>query len=318
MKSVFDTIERVGSNDRSTVLILGESGTGKEVAASRIHFASGRANQPFVAINCTTFTPQLLASELFGHERGAFTGATSQKKGLFEIASEGTLFLDEIGDMPVEQQAQLLRVLEEKTIRRVGGTKDIRVNTRVLAATNRDLREAIEAATFREDLFYRLNIVEIKLPPLRHRIEDIQLIAESYVNFFNREFGRRITGFTVDAMLLMETYHWPGNIRQLRNVVERAFILVTEDGTHIGVQHLPPEISANSATPVRHAVQTETLSSFKEAKLNCVERFEKEYVDRVLQQFHGNVTRAATHAGMDRSNFLRILRKYAIQAESYR
>ena len=222
------------SSPASTVLLTGETGTGKDLAAKAIHYNSSRATRPFVNITASALPEQLLESELFGHERGAFTDARQQKRGLFETAEGGTVFLDEIGEMTPGLQAKLLRVLEEKTFKRVGGLQDIRVDVRVIAATNRNLEDEVKAGRFREDLFYRLQVMPIVLPPLRERRGDVARLANYYIDRYNREFRKRVRGPVPGAVTLLEQYQWPGNIRELRNAIERAMLLADRD-------HLEPE-----------------------------------------------------------------------------
>ncbi len=229
MLSLFQLMRDVAGSGASTVFLRGESGTGKDLVAKSIHYNSDRANRPFMNITCTAITESLLESELFGHERGAFTDAKQLKKGLLELADGGTVFLDEVGDMPASLQAKLLRFLEEKTFRRVGGVQDIDVDVRIIAATNRDVHKLIEEGKFREDLFYRLNIIPIDLPPLRDRGEDIRLLAEYYSVSFAREFRRDVGGPTPAAVEKLMSYTWPGNVRELRNTIERAVLLCKHD-----------------------------------------------------------------------------------------
>ncbi len=222
-------LQKVASSRASTVLLTGESGTGKDLAAKVLHYASDRATRPFMNITCSALPETILESELFGHERGAFTDARQQKRGLLETADGGTVFLDEIGEMAPALQAKLLRFLEEKTFKRVGGVADIRVDVRVVAATNRNLEDEVKRGRFREDLYYRLNVLPIVLPPLRNRIEDIPSLAKYFVDAYNSEFRKRVRGISDGAMKLLQTYGWPGNIRELRNAVERAMLLVEGD-----------------------------------------------------------------------------------------
>jgi two-component system NtrC family response regulator len=254
MRLVCDLIERVAPSP-STVLITGESGTGKEVVARAIHYGSPRAEAAFVSINCGALPAELLESELFGHVKGAFTGAVSAKKGLFEVARGGTVFLDEIGEMPPPAQVRLLRVLQERTIRMVGGTEEIPVDARVLAATNADLAARVTQGAFREDLFYRINVIPIPLPPLRERREDIPVLAEFFVARMAEEMGKSMGGFTPEAMRVLEGYSWPGNVRELENAVQRAVTLATRD--MVGIEALPKEIAGEaerlSGLPVRAA-----------------------------------------------------------------
>ena len=229
MVSVKALLARVAASPASTVLLTGETGTGKDVVAKAIHYNSERGSRPFVNITCSALPEQLLESELFGHERGAFTDARQQKRGLFETADGGTVFLDEIGEMTPGLQAKLLRFLEEKTFKRVGGLADIRVDVRVVAATNRDLDQAVRAGTFREDLFYRLQVMPVQLPPLRLRRGDVPLLARWFVDRYNEEFRKRVRGLTPDAFAVLEQYGWPGNVRELRNAIERAMLLVEHE-----------------------------------------------------------------------------------------
>jgi len=229
MTAVKALLERVAASPASTVLLTGETGTGKDLVAKAIHYHSDRASRPFVNITCSALPEQLLESELFGHERGAFTDARQQKRGLFETADGGTVFLDEIGEMTPGLQSKLLRFLEEKTFKRVGGLADIRVDVRVIAATNRNLEEEVKAGKFREDLFYRLQVMPIVLPALRERRGDVLLLANFYINRYNSEFRKRVKGLTPDAQALLEQYRWPGNVRELRNAIERAMLLADKD-----------------------------------------------------------------------------------------
>src|SRR5687767_5833458 len=229
MQAAKALLVRIAGSPASTVLLTGESGTGKDLAAKAIHYNSVRAAKPFVNITCSALPEQLLESELFGHERGAFTDARQQKRGLFETADGGTVFLDEIGEMTPALQSKLLRFLEEKTFKRVGGLADVRVDVRVVAATNRDLEEEVKAGKFREDLFYRLQVMPIPLPPLRERKGDVALLAAYYIERFNREFKKRVRGLSPAATQVLEQYQWPGNIRELRNAIERAMLLIDKE-----------------------------------------------------------------------------------------
>lgn len=225
MQKVFETALKVASSPATTVLITGESGVGKDLLAQAIHARSDRAEQPFMNITCTTLTESLLESELFGHEKGAFTDAKARKKGLFELAHMGTVFLDEIGDMPPALQAKLLRVLQEKTFRRVGGRTDVTVDVRIIAATNRNLKQLVKEGGFREDLYYRLNVIEIELPPLRDRLDDVPLLAQHFISIYNKKFRKNVHGIRPEAISQLLSYSWPGNVRELKNVIERAIIL---------------------------------------------------------------------------------------------
>ncbi len=251
MVELMGFVRKVAASEASTVLVQGESGTGKDLVAKSIHYDSVRAEKPFVAINCSAIPETLMEAELFGHERGAFTDAKAQKKGLFEIADGGTLFLDEIGEMSTYLQAKLLRVLEDQTIRRIGGIKDIGVDVRVIAASNRDLEQGVRDGTFRQDLFYRLSIIPIFIPPLRHRKEDILPLVEFFIERYNFRFRKNIKGITQETRDLLLDYDWPGNVRELKNSVERSMIL--EDGDYIRPTYLPIQISGQ---PQSYQVET--------------------------------------------------------------
>lgn len=246
MKEIVSTIKKVAASKFSTVLLQGESGTGKDLIAKTIHALSDRGVQVFLDINCSAFPETLLESELFGHEKGAFTGAGSQKKGLLELADGGTAYLDEIGDMPFTLQGKLLKVLETKTFRRLGGTKEISVDARIIAATNKRLKIEVKEGRFRNDLFFRLQVIPIDLPPLREHPEDIPKLIQFFIDKFNREFKKSVKGISPEALELLKRYQWPGNVRELRNVVERVLILETAE--HIKVENLPPEIASFDQT----------------------------------------------------------------------
>lgn len=244
MQEVYHTIERV-SRSRATVLIRGESGTGKELVAKAIHYSSDRANGPFVAVSCAALPETLLESELFGHEKNAFTGAMTQKPGRFELAHKGTLFLDEIAEVPPSIQVKLLRVLQERAFERLGGTRLIKVDVRLIAATNRDLEQMVKEGTFREDLYFRLHVIEIYLPPLRERREDIPLLVEHFLNRYNQENGKHLKACTPEAMDILMKYHWPGNVRELENAIERAVVLADSDAELLTPDLLPRSITAS-------------------------------------------------------------------------
>ena len=295
MVQVYGLLSRVAQSS-STVLLLGESGTGKELAARAIHLNSPRASKPFVAINCATLTESLLESELFGHEKGAFTGAISQKRGKLELAEGGTIFLDEVGELSPAIQAKLLRALQTREFERVGGTKPIKVDVRAIAATNRDLKAAIKAGQFREDLYYRLNVVSIPMPPLRERREDIPLLATYFVAEYSRKCKRRVTGISAEARRLLCAYDWPGNVRQLENAIERAVVLgVTE---LIVPEDLPETLfESESLTDEPAAGYHETI---REAK--------RQLITKTLEQTTGNYTEAAKLLGIHPNNLHRLVR----------
>ncbi len=294
MHGVYEVIEKV-ANTPSTVLITGESGTGKELIARALHENSSRKRKPFVSVNCAAIPPDLLESELFGYERGAFTGAVTSKPGRFELAHGGTLFLDEIGEIPVSMQVKLLRALQEQQFERVGGIKTITVDSRLVAATNRNLKEMIAEGGFREDLYYRLNVVHVHLPPLRDRPSDIPLLLEHFVRKFNDKLDRSVTGFDDDALKRLLDYSWPGNIRELENVVERCMIFA-EDG-QVGAPHLPPEIldaeDELGSGSLADIAATPGKTGLKEAVREATVKLEREFIGRALDQTGGNVTHTA-------------------------
>jgi Nif-specific regulatory protein len=294
----------------STVLLLGESGTGKEVVARTIHQWSPRVEQPFVAVNCVALTPELLESELFGHEKGAFTGAIAQKKGKFELAHGGTIFLDEIGDLAPHLQAKLLRVLQDKEFQRVGGVKDIRVNVRVIAATNRDLRQAMQKGAFREDLYYRLNVVSLTLPPLRDRKEEIPVLVDHFLERYCREMGRAKMGIEQVAMDALYVYRWPGNVRELQNVIERAVVL--SPGAMILVTDLPAEVRQQTSGSGEAGAQAHALDpalSLSEA----MTAFRRIKIRQALEACDGNQTKAAQLLGLPRPNLSRLMKSLGLR-----
>ena len=295
MKEILAVVAQVGAS-RASVLITGESGTGKELIAEAIHAASPRANKQLVRLNCAALAEGLLESELFGHERGAFTGAVARREGRFKQADGGTLFLDEIGEIPVEMQVKLLRALQESEFERVGGIKTMRVDVRLVTATNRDLKKLIAAGAFREDLFYRLNVVPIRLPALRERATDIPTLVDHFLTKFNERLKKHVTGVEPDAMDVLVSYSWPGNIRELENVVERAVLFC--DGSRLAFVDLPPEVrgGASSTTPLPLTDNLTSLPSeggLKEHVKVAMSRLERELVGRALAQTNGNVTHAA-------------------------
>lgn len=283
---------RVTAPTDATVLLLGESGTGKEMAASALHRGSARAAGPFVGINCAAIPENLLESELFGHEKGAFTGAVRQRIGRFEEANGGTLFLDEIGDMSPQLQSKLLRVLEERRFQRVGGSETIQVNVRLIAATNRDVREALASGRLRADLYHRLNVVQIKFPPLRERPEDIEPLARHFLRQYADALGKRITGFTEAALDQLRRYPWPGNVRELRNAIERAVIVETEP--LVRVQSLPASLI--EAEPAVGAETASISGNLEEA----VAQYERQLIERALRQHRGRINETAAALGITR------------------
>jgi DNA-binding NtrC family response regulator len=301
MAAVKDLISRVALSPASTVLITGESGTGKDLVAKAIHYASDRAAKPFMNITCSALPENLLESELFGHERGAFTGADRQKRGLLETAEGGTVFLDEIGEMAPPLQARLLRVLEEKTFKRVGGTADIHVDVRVIAATNRQLDEEVRQQRFREDLYYRLNVLPIALPPLRARADDIPLLAEYYVDAFNREFRKNVQSIAPEVMTRLKAHPWPGNVRELRNAIERAMLLV--DGPTLTVACFQL-VAAGGALTEGIALPAGGVK---------LEELERSLVVQALERSGWNQTRAATLLGLNRDQIRYRIEKFKLE-----
>jgi two-component system response regulator AtoC len=297
MVEVYRTVARVAAS-RSTVLIEGESGTGKELIAAALHRHSDRAGKRLVAVDCGSLTDSLLESELFGYVRGAFTGAIGDKKGLFEEANGGTIFLDEIGDIGASMQAKLLRVLQEYEIKRVGGQEWIRVDVRVVAATNRNLQQLVERGTFREDLFYRLKVVTILLPPLRDRREDIPLLAEYFVRRYAARSGKAISHLTAEAMTLLTEHPWPGNIRELEHCIERAVALAS--GQVLTPDDLAPELRGSIDSTLFRGAPT-------------LEEVKRRYLAHVLQETGGNISRAAGILGVERRSLQRMLRRYGLR-----
>ncbi len=306
LRQVLELVDKVADSE-STVLITGESGTGKELIARAIHFNSRRADRMFVTVNCGAIPEELLESELFGHVRGAFTNAVSHRDGRFSIADNGTLFLDEIGDMSPSLQVKLLRVLQDRTFEPVGSSKPITVNVRVLAATNQNLEVAIRERRFREDLFYRLNVIPIQVPPLRERREDIALLVQHFLEATNQEKGRQVLGISREALERLVAHDWPGNVRELENLVERLVIL-GGDG-EIQVADLPAEYRGGPAPPAAPPELTPAGVDFRLA----VERFEEGLILRALEQSRGNRTRAAQLLGLNRTTLLEKLKKKGLE-----
>ena len=287
------------------VLIMGENGTGKELVARNIHSLSRRRAGPFVEVNCAAIPEELIESELFGHVRGAFTGAVADRRGKFELAHGGTIFLDEIGDMSVKTQAKVLRVLQEQVMEAVGGSTRIRVDARVLAATNKDLPTEIRAARFREDLYFRLNVVPIYVPTLRERIEDIPLLADHFMAVLAREYGRRPKTFEPDAVATLQRYPWPGNVRELRNLVERLMIMVP--GDRVGSRDVTFLDQGSAAAPPME-MKSDSIAPLHDAR----DDFERQYILRALAAQQGNISRTADVLGVERSNLYRKMRAFGI------
>ncbi|MBI4403512.1 MAG: sigma-54-dependent Fis family transcriptional regulator, partial [Deltaproteobacteria bacterium] len=306
-----------------SVLIRGESGTGKELVARAIHYNSTRKDQKLVAINCSSIPETLFESELFGHEKGAFTGADQRQIGKLQFAEGGTAFLDEIGDLSLAMQVKLLRVLQERRFTPVGSNREIEIDMRVIAATNRNLEEMIQKNTFREDLFYRLNVIPIFLPPLRDRKDDIEKLVSHFIGKFNNLHKKQIRGISPAAMQCLIQYNWPGNIRELENVIEHAFVI--ENTESITLDSLPAYLSGSSDngtslagfltnTPAPNLVLGDELLDYKSYK----EQFEKEFIIKALKTFKGKINQTAIHAKIPKKTLLRKLQKYNIRAEDYR
>lgn len=308
IKDVFNRIEKVGSTD-VMVLIQGESGSGKELVAREIHKRSKRRNEPMIIMNCAAVPETLIESELFGHEKGAFTGATERRMGKFELANKGTIFLDEIGDMSMSTQSKLLRVLQEQKFERLGGTETLSVDVRIMSATHRDLEEEIEEGRFREDLYYRIKVVNIKLPPLRNRKEDIPLLANRFIQYFSEKHQKDVVSISPEAMKYLVSYNWPGNVRQLKNVLESAVVL--SNNNILDMIDLPDEIKhpENSMLTVKNI---NYHLSFRDAKRLVVENFERDFITRKLEECGGNVSRAAESLGMHRQNLQQKIRELRI------
>ncbi len=317
MREVSRLIDAVAYSS-ATVLVTGESGTGKELVARALHARSPRRSHPFVALNCGALTETLLESELFGHVKGAFTGAQRDQKGLFDAADGGTIFLDEIGDIPAPTQVRLLRVLQEGEFKRVGTAESVRVDVRVIAATHRELPKLVKTGKFREDLFYRLNVINIPLPALRERIEDVPLLAHHFLRRYADRLGKKVRAVVPEALELLGGYRWPGNVRELENAIERAVVLCR--GDCVLPSDLPPAVTGRTAPLVRDAPaggeEVPWLStSYAAAKEQALRRFEKGYVEALMKACDSNISAAARKAGMDRSNFKRVLRKYRTDVE---
>jgi DNA-binding NtrC family response regulator len=304
MLEIYDLVARIADTN-ATVLLTGESGTGKEVLARTIHQQSTRGQRPFVAVNCAAIPAELLESELFGHEKGAFTGAVQTRVGKFEMASTGTLFLDEIGGLRLDLQAKILRGLQEREIERVGGSRTIKIDVRVIAATNRDLKKAVEEGGFREDLYYRLNVVPILLPPLRQRKDDIPPLVDYFLAKYNREFNRKVKGFSAGATAALYEYDWPGNVRELENVIERAVALAK--GEIITLRELPLDISIRE-TEFLDEVQRDRIT-LRDAR----NHFERQYILRVLEKVQGNQTEAARLLGLHRNTLAAKMRRVHLE-----
>ncbi|HAP68059.1 MAG TPA: hypothetical protein DCQ99_09900 [Nitrospinae bacterium] len=317
VKDVLDMVRRV-SKTESNILLLGESGTGKELVARCIHANSERAGMPFVPVDCASLPENLLESELFGHEKGSFTGAHASRQGMFETANGGTLFLDEIGELTPNLQAKLLRVLQERQLRRVGGRNLIDIDIRIISATNKNLEGAIKEKEFRDDLFFRLNVISITLPPLRERVDDIPLLCNFFIKNFAIGNKKEIKGISTDAIGRLKKYNWPGNVRELQNVIERGVSL--SDGGYITANDLPDNIKAQGHIPPLIPAQADFVKgeqglSFKDAKKEWLSSFEKDYLIELLNKNSNNITKAAEKAGIPRMTIYRMMKKYNLKVD---
>jgi transcriptional regulator with PAS, ATPase and Fis domain len=296
----------ISKTHKTSVLIQGESGTGKELAANAIHYISKRSNKPLMKINCSAIPDSLLESELFGYEKGAFTDAKSTKKGLFELADGGTVFLDEIGDMKPFLQSKILRVLENQTFMRVGGERDIKVDVRIIAATNKNLDTLVREGSFRKDLYYRLKVMVIEMPPLRERVEDILLLSNLFIEENNREHTKTIKGFSEEAKKLMTQYQWPGNVRELKNVIERAMILTDQE--FVTPKHLPFELKQSAGFDRPDA----TAEQFEVADDMSLDHIEKIHLSKVLRKLEWNKSKASKALGISRATLRAKIRRYGL------
>ena len=309
-------IARIAVAPVNQVLVYGESGTGKELVARAIHRLSARAAAPLVSVNCAALMDTLLMSELFGHERGAFTDARERKTGLFEAAAGGTLFLDEVSEMGAQAQAALLRVLEQRTIRRVGGTREIAVDVRIVAATNRPLDEAVRDGRFRADLYYRLNVVQLSLPPLRERGDDVVRLAEEFCAMHAPRYRVPTPTLTAAAQRALRTYAWPGNVRELRNAIEHAF--VSGVGAQLRVEDLPPQVTTRGTDPRQSTLDVDPELPFHVAKQQIIAQFERRYLSAALHRHAGNISRAAEDCGVMRQALQRLLARHQVDVSLYR
>ena len=314
MKRVFDIVDRVAGTP-STVLITGESGTGKELIAKALHEQSGRSQRPFIKVNCAAIPDTLIESELFGYEKGAFTGAVSSKPGRFELADGGTLFLDEIGEISTEMQVKLLRAIQESEFERVGGISTKRVDVRLVTATNRDLAAEVQAGHFREDLYYRLNVVPVRLPPLRERTDDIPLLVRNILLRYAVRLGRQVDGLSESAMGVLLGYAWPGNIRELENVLERTVLFC--EGAVIQAHELPPEMTGRPEVPGGNSMQVAIpavgATGLKDAVKLTTQRLEREMIERALEETGGNVTRAARKLDISRKSLQTKMKEFGLR-----
>jgi len=309
MKKLLREVQTL-ANTVSTVLITGESGTGKELIAKALHFSGNRQNKPFITIDCGGLPESILESEIFGHVKGSFTGAYADKKGYLEVAEEGTVFFDEVGELPFVLQKKLLRVTQEKEFSRVGDTKTRRINIRIIAATNRDLKKEVKAERFREDLFYRLNVISLNVPPLRERRQDIPLLVNYFLSEFNARLEKRVAVVDDGAYRRIMAYCWPGNVRELKNTIER--IVALKEGSVVTRDDLPDEITS------LFSAEADLLPPFKAFKEEVLANETKEYILTLLAMFEGNVSKAAAKANLDRGNFRKLIKRFNVSANDYR
>jgi len=313
MQDVYRLLEQAAGLD-ITVLITGETGTGKELAARAIHYQSARRDRRFVPINCGALPAELVESELFGHARGAFTGAVGAKQGLFEEAAGGTLFLDEVGELPLAVQVKLNRALQEGEIRRVGDNTPTKVDVRVVAATHRDLKAELQTGRFREDLYYRLHVFPVRMPSLNERREDIPLLAAHFLDKYARSFNRTLMGVTPEALRVLSGYRWPGNVRELENAVERAVAVAA--GPEIDARDLPAELRETQASSV--PIEALVKLTYKDALEMARDRFSRDYLLALMREFEGNVTRAAERAGVERESLHRLLKRFGVRSDDFK
>ncbi|MFK7740038.1 MAG: sigma-54-dependent transcriptional regulator [Planctomycetota bacterium] len=313
--AAIEMLERAARTDAS-VLLIGESGTGKELLAHHLHDSSDRRDKPFVPVDCTSIPADLFESELFGHKKGAFTGAVADKLGLFRVADGGTLFLDELGELPLEFQSKLLRAIQERSVRPVGSSEQRKVDVRIVAATNRDLQSEVEQGNFRSDLFYRLDVVRISVPPLRDRSGDVDVLVAHFLARFGSKAG--IVELAPEAVELLRAYHWPGNVRQLRNAIERACAL--GQAPRLEADDLPPELAGRTGSVAADSVAAGDLDggTFQEMKTRRIAAMEQSYVEGLLKKHKGNVTHCSEEAGMARSAFQKLMQKHGIRSADYR
>lgn len=325
MKKIFDLIERAAPTD-ATVLILGESGTGKELVAEAIYEKSKRVNKPFVAVNCSAVPDELIESHLFGHKQGSFTGASADMEGKFKLADGGTLFLDEIGDMSLKMQAKILRALETREIQPIGSSKNIKVDVRVIAATNKNLDEAVEKKEFRSDLYFRINEVAFKIPPLRERMNDMHLILMEMIEEYNKEFNKKVSSITLATLGLLQKHNWPGNVRELRNTIKRTMLFINESTEQIFAEHLPVQMSGDSGLSASIARNSAAANPFVFSasapqeptdadKLLSLDELEGQYIKFVLKAVKNNKTRAAKILKIDRTTLYEKIGKYKIETD---